>query len=656
MKTVAIVQARMGSTRLPGKVLMDLGGHPVLQWVVEGCRAAHQVDDTWIATSTLAADDAVAEFAAKQGASCWRGSESDVLQRVFDCAVAAEADVVVRITGDCPFIDPAVIDMVVMLLHRAGPDVAYAYNTDLSTSQWPDGLDVQVIRMAALGTARALATRESDRDGVCQFTQRNRHWFPAVNLPCPIPGIGYERWVLDTQADLEFCRKLVTVGGFEPFESFRPSYIDILAVLKDMDIRYANVVRNERFLDAMATEYVKCRSTINSCRILDDRANKVMPYAAGTYSKSWVAWGRDAPLFISHGDAGLVFDVDGNDYVDLTGGLGSVVIGYRDPKVDSAIRKQMDSLISSPMGTEIEVALCERLAKLLPGDNMVVLGKNGSDVCSAAVRIARAFTGRDKIVIARDGYHGWHDWALVDTNRRYGIPDDLHILRATEDGTIYSNSKEVAAIILEPDSETLPTTRKWCEENGILLIFDETMTGLRYPDLFAGKHFGATPDLTCIGKALGNGMPISALVGRKEIMQRFAPNDAPNAFYSGTFFGETLSIAAAHAVLEHLQGGHKLAETSYLLHSMAEEHAREYFTVSSPPINRLTFLSPDVANKFRYEMAQAGVLIYASNLAMLNHTSADLTRVEKAYATTCRKLANGTARGYDVPPSNIMRR
>jgi glutamate-1-semialdehyde 2,1-aminomutase/spore coat polysaccharide biosynthesis protein SpsF len=203
MKTVAIVIARMGSTRLPGKVLMPLRGSPVLAWVIVAAEAAPGVDEVWVATSTQVRDDKVEAWCIEQGVNCFRGSETDVLGRFTCCARAAGADVVVRLTGDCPFLDPQVIGAVIRLRQQTG--AAYASNVNPPT--WPDGLDCECFTREALEAANAEAWRPLDRDTVTQWIIRNRSRFPAANLTCPVP-LERERWVVDTSEDYRFCNEI----------------------------------------------------------------------------------------------------------------------------------------------------------------------------------------------------------------------------------------------------------------------------------------------------------------------------------------------------------------------------------------------------------------------------------------------------------------
>src|SRR6266478_6182636 len=199
MKAVAIVQARMGSTRLPGKVLMPLGGHPVLEWCVRAARSAPGVDEVWVATTTLDADDAIVKW-------------------------CDEIDVNVRLTGDCPFLDPQVIGAVVRLQKSTGAH----YVSNVSPRTYPDGLDVEAFTLIALVFAHTHATRPIDRDCVTTFIERNRSRLRAETVINPIPGLQDERWVLDTKADYNFCQNIVS---YWPWENGPPTQLDILGIL-----------------------------------------------------------------------------------------------------------------------------------------------------------------------------------------------------------------------------------------------------------------------------------------------------------------------------------------------------------------------------------------------------------------------------------------
>ena len=291
------------------------------------------------------------------------------------------------------------------------------------------------------------------------------------------------------------------------------------------------------------------------------KASAVIPLASQTFSKSYLQYikGR-APLFITRGQGAKVWDVDGNEYVDFINGLLCVVLGYCYPAVDQAIVKQLKNGISFSLPSPLEYELAQMLIKIIPCAEMVRFGKNGSDVTSGAIRLARAVTGRDEIAVC--GYHGWHDWYIGSTARNLGVPKSTRRLTHKFEYNnleslkmIFKKRKgKLAAVIMEPMNYVEPKgnflqqVKSLAHQNGALLIFDEIITGFRYHLGGAQKLFGVTPDLATFGKSMANGMPIAALVGKKKYMKK-----VEDIFYSFTFGGETLSIAAAIATIKEMK-------------------------------------------------------------------------------------------------------
>jgi glutamate-1-semialdehyde 2,1-aminomutase len=290
------------------------------------------------------------------------------------------------------------------------------------------------------------------------------------------------------------------------------------------------------------------------------RALETIPLGSQTFSKSYLQYVRGAmPQFLLRGDGCRVEDVDGNRYVDYVLGLLPLVLGYRDPDVDAAILRQLESGITFSLPTALEADLAERLVRLIPCAEKVRFGKNGSDATSAAIRLARAHTGRDKVLVC--GYHGWHDWYIGATSRRIGIPQAVCDLTETFPynrpdvvaDLLVRHPDSYAAVIIEPTGVEAPAPgflarlRELTARSGVVLVFDEIITGFRIHLGGAQAEYGVTPDLACFGKALGNGTPISAIVGRREIM-----DDMYEIFFSGTFGGEALSLAASIATIDKL--------------------------------------------------------------------------------------------------------
>jgi glutamate-1-semialdehyde 2,1-aminomutase/spore coat polysaccharide biosynthesis protein SpsF len=627
---------------------MDLGGHPVLAWCIRAAKAAPGVDEVWVATSTLPADDEIC--CAGLGVPIFRGSETDVLGRFIGAGIAANVahgDIVLRLTGDCPFLDPEVIGGVVRLMKNSGA----AFCTNVSPRTYPDGLDVQAMSALALGIANAEATRPLDRDGVCTWIERNRSRFSAETLINPIPGMEKERWVLDTENDLTFCREIVTHWQWERGP---PSMLDILRILdrwpemRDVNRHHS---MNERYFDALAEEPIYERTYTRS-QAQFEKARKIIPLAAQTFSKSHLQYPQPSPLFLSHGQGGLAWDIDGNEYVDLVSALLPTILGARDPDVDAAIRRQLCSGISFTLATELEAELAETLCRLIPCAEAVRFGKTGTDVTSAAIRLARAFTARDKILIC-GGYHGWADWSV---ERNLGVPEDVRKLttRVSFGDIPCPDISQYAAVIIEPESGTyLQWLRDACDKTGTVLIFDEVITGFRFDLGGAQKLFGVTPDLATFGKAMANGMPLSAIVGRRDIMARMEPPD--NIFYSGTMFGETLSLAAGIATIKKLERdqviprlwstGSDLALKVQCL--ISDKYKLDGFIKisGSAPFVRLQFHDDKIAALFRREMIASGTLITASHNICSAHRGTEMTRILKSYDHTLSILRDAIDKG-----------
>lgn len=292
------------------------------------------------------------------------------------------------------------------------------------------------------------------------------------------------------------------------------------------------------------------------------KAKELIPTASQTYSKSYMYFCEGAaPAFMERGNGARVWDVDGNEYVDFVLGLGAITVGYNNPTVNAAIKRQLAKGISFSQPSPVEVELALKLTQIIPCAQMVKLVKNGSDATSAAVKLARAHTGRDMVLCS--GYHGTGDWYIGTTTNSRGVPEGVKKFTATFKYNDIEGLKavfakypgQVAAVILEPMQGDGPAPgylealRQLTHENGALLIFDEVVSGFRMGIGGAQGHFKVTPDLSAFGKGMGNGMSISALVGRRDVMKLIDEG----VFISSTFGGEALAIAASLAAIGLLE-------------------------------------------------------------------------------------------------------
>ena len=291
-----------------------------------------------------------------------------------------------------------------------------------------------------------------------------------------------------------------------------------------------------------------------------ERALKIIPLGSQTFSKSKSAlpWGV-SPFYADRAKGSRFWDVDGNEFIDFVNGLCCITLGHRDSDIDAAVLRQMESGIIFSLPHRLEMELAELLVEHIPCAEMVRFSKNGTDATSGAIRLARACTGRERVAVC--GYHGWQDWYIGSTTRDLGVPKSVKMLTHqflyndldSLESLLHAHPNEFAAIILEPMNVSPPQegflegVRSLASEYGALLVFDETITGFRYHIGGAQAYFGVTPDLATFGKGIANGYPLSALVGRACYMTR-----VEEIFFSGTFGGETLSLAAGKAVLKKL--------------------------------------------------------------------------------------------------------
>jgi glutamate-1-semialdehyde 2,1-aminomutase/spore coat polysaccharide biosynthesis protein SpsF len=549
MKKVAIIQARMGASRFPGKVLELLDSKPVLEWVVDAALLIPTIDQVIVATSDSKIDQPIVEWCTQNKVAVFRGSESDVLSRFYDAAKEHKADVVVRITADCPLLDANIAGQVLYFVSSQGAD----YASNVLPATWPDGLDCEAFTMGALEEAHKKAMRQSDREHVTSYIYNNQYKFKVTNVPAALPGLQKHRWTIDTKEDLEFVEKLVmhtrpNATTYDYLETLKNNHHLVQPVYK----------RNEGFDKSLQNETVEC-TNFQKSKILLNRALKTIPLGSQTFSKSYIQYPENtSPMFLTHGEGSHVWDVDGNEYIDLVSGLLPNVLGYNDVDVNYAISTQLQKGLSFSLSTELEIQLAEKLCEIIPSAEKVRFAKNGTDVTSAAIRLARAFTGRDKVMLC--GYHGWQDWSIGTTTRNRGVPkavSELSVAVPYNDLNRIEEllkSEEFAGLIMEPCNSSVPydgylqSVKDLCEKYGSLFIFDEVITGFRFALGGAQEYFNITPHLSCFGKAMGNGMPISAIVGRDDIMR-----EMEEIFFSGTFGGETLSLAASLATIEKIQ-------------------------------------------------------------------------------------------------------
>lgn len=371
-----------------------------------------------------------------------------------------------------------------------------------------------------------------------------------------------------------------------------------------------------------------------------------------------------APKYLVRGAGARCWDVDGNQYLDYSMGVGPVSLGYAHPEVDEAIRRQLGDGITFSLMHPLEVEVSELLADVIPCAESVRFGKTGAEATSAAVRTARAYTGRDRVLTC--GYHGWHDWYIGTLPRDAGVPQAVKDLVSTfsyNDLASLERSLDetVAAVILEPMTFEHPQPGflegvvELAHRHGAVVVFDEIWTGFRWALGGAQERYQVTPDLTTVSKGMGNGVPISALVGRRDIMAVLETD----AFFFSTFGGETLALAATRATIEVMRRDRvpeRIAEVGALLqqgyHKLTQKLGLDGVTsCDGYPARTVVSFSAEVADPLlqkslvSQELIRQGILWQGFHTISAAHTEADVEITLAAYEAALGLLAEALEAG-----------
>ncbi len=554
MTTLAIVQARMGSVRFPAKVMAKVHERPLIEILLERLSRANQVDKIIIATTDQSVDDVLASHCTQLGYGVYRGSETDVLDRYYQAALTENPDTIVRVTGDCPLIDPHLVDDIVADFMQSDAD--YVSNTSPAT--YPDGLDVEVFSFSSLAIAWRDGHAERYREHVTPYLRESGNF--KTRNQTGLVDHSMQRWTVDEPEDLEVVENVL--NHFHPRTDFGwQDVIELTANHPELFMANKMHIRNEG-------------AAMGTGQKLWKRAKKVIPGGNMLLSKRAEMFLPDQwPAYFSKAKGCTVWDLDDNAYADMSiMGIGTNTLGYGHPEVDAAVAQVVANGNMATFNAPEEVYLAEKLVALHPWADMARFARSGGEANAIAIRIARAASGKDKVAFC--GYHGWHDWYLAanlgdDKNlaghllpglEPKGVPQDLS-------GSVlpfnYNRFDELEALVADhdvgvikmevsrndgPKAGFLQKVRDLATANGIVLIFDECTSGFR--ETFGGLHkkYGVEPDLAVFGKAMGNGYAITAVIGRRDVMEA-----AQSTFISSTFWTERIGPSAALKTLEVME-------------------------------------------------------------------------------------------------------
>ncbi len=551
-KNLAIIQARLGSTRFKKKILKKIGNKTLIEFLYQRISESKYIDKTIIATTNSKVDDELCEILRKKNINFIRGSENNVLKRFYDASKKIKSNYIIRICGDCPLID---IDIVNKLLLRANfKNLDYISNTIKPT--FPDGLDVEIFKSKVLNNAYKYASKKFDKEHVTPFIIRNSK--RKENFSYKVDLSNY-RLTIDEPVDYK-----VIIKAYNLLKNKKISINNIYKIIiknKNLFKLNENLKRNEG-------------SSMNKGQKLWKKAKNLIPGGNMLLSKRPEMFLPDKwPTYYSKSKDCYVWSLDNKKFCDLsTMSVGTNILGYSNKKINKAVIKSIDRGNMSSLNCPEEVELADKLISMHPWFDMVRFAKTGGESNAIAIRIARAYSGKDNVAIC--GYHGWHDWYL-SANIKSKNKLNTHLLPGLSTigvprklaNTVfpfeYNNFQEFKKICeknkigvvkmevfrnFEPKNNFLKKIREFCTKKKIVLIFDECTSGFR--NSFGGLHknYKVKPDICILGKSLGNGFPITAVLGKKSIM-----NKAQNTFISSTFWTERTGFVAALKTLELME-------------------------------------------------------------------------------------------------------
>jgi glutamate-1-semialdehyde 2,1-aminomutase len=678
---LAILQARVSSSRLPGKVLKPIMGQPMLALQVERVLHAKKIDQLIVATSTDPSDDELETLCREINIPCYRGSLNDVLDRFYHAAQTWKPKHVIRLTGDCPLTDPGVIDDVIAFYLNGD----YDYASNAIDPTFPDGLDVEIFRFSVLAEAWNEACLPSQREHVTPFIHQQPDRYRIGHYK-NTEDISYLRWTVDEVQDFDLINKI-----YEELYPIKPNFrmADILNLLHHrlewMTIN-KQFERNEGFLKSLhedRRDETMERLNLEKSIALQEHAKKRIPGLSQLLSKrsdqfSYGVW----PGYFSRAKGVEIWDLDDNHYIDMSiGGIGANVLGYADPDVDRAVREAIDKGTSASLNCPEEVELADFLCELHPWAEKVRFARTGGESMAIAVRIARTFTGRDKIAFC--GYHGWHDWYLsanIGTENALGehlisgldpagvpkalrgtsFPFRYNQLKELE-AILESNKNEIAAIVMEPLRNEWPTpdfikgVRALATATGAILVIDEVSAAFRMNTGGAHLVLGIDPDMAVFSKALGNGYPMAAIIGKNAVMDA-----AQKSFISSTYWTERIGPVAALAMLKkHRQFdvGKHLMKIGQMVQdgwrTLFAKHGLSVHIDGIPPMGHFNFEHEKalvMKALFIQSMLEKGFLVTTGFYAMFahqeEHVKAYLDAVDQVLPFLHEALRSGHPESY----------
>ncbi len=553
-KIYALIQARMKSTRLPGKILKKINGKESIIFMVDRLKKCKNIEDIIIIIPREKTDDKLYNFLKKKKLKVYRGSENDVLDRFYSCAKKFSIKHILRLTSDCPFIDPILVDKITNAYKKGN----YDYVSNIIFRTFPDGMDTEIFSYKSLSFARNNLNNSFDREHVTKYFLRSDQ-VKKKNIFFGKKNYQNIRLTLDYKEDLELLNKLSKKLGQNIGLKNIISYYKKNKKIFDINKKFIKEIQSLK-LNSGQLKWSEAKKYIAGGNMLfSKRPDRFLP-------ELW-------PAYFKKANGCNIYDLDNKKYIDMTiMGVGTNILGYANKLVDNAVSNRIKKGNMTTLNCVEEVDLAKKLIQIHPWADKARFARSGGEANSIAIRLARASTQRQNIAFC--GYHGWHDWYLA-TNLKSKKNLNDHLLEGLKIGGVsnklkdtifpfrYNDFKNLKKIVRKnnigiikmevvrdstPKDNFLKKVRKLADEKKIILIFDECTSGFR--ECFGGIHkkYNVEPDLLMLGKALGNGYPITAVLGTKKIMQSIN-----KTFISSTFWTDSSGPTAALKTLEIME-------------------------------------------------------------------------------------------------------
>lgn len=679
MRVGILITARMGSKRLANKHLLKLAGRPAMSWLIE--RIVKEFDleimsgntALWIATGNAKHNAGFSKLAVGTPAQIFFGSDDNIPLRHLELAQAHGLDTLLSVDGDDIFCAPEAMRSVYDALMRGARLV--------KTSGLPLGMNASGYAIPVLGQAVQRANAEVLETGWGRIFG-DSSWQEIV-IPCPDSELI--RATLDYPEDMDFFYHCVRS-------------IPDWARISTQELVRAIVSRGFHRLNASVTEqywenfnmgvYSEQRGAATSVKSYRERLHAVIPGGAHTYSRGDDQYPANAPPILERAKGTTVWTPGGERFLDYGMALRAVSIGYSEPEINEAAIRGLEAGNNLTRASTIELAAAERLVAMIDSVDMVKFTKNGSTATSAAVKLARAYTGRDLVArCAQHPFFSYDDWFIGSTSMPKGVP--LRIIEQTKvftyndigslDRLIAEYPDQIACVILEPASTDTPAifetgdgqrrnylqqVEAVCRKHGIVFILDEMITGFRWHLKGAQHVYGVSPDLCTFGKAMANGFSVAAVAGRRELME-LGSIDKPGQerlFLLSTTHGAEMSGLAAfiatmdfmekNAVIDHLwRYGEQLiaAINAEAKRVKIDKHIFAAGPTVSPYYATVTTVGGpwfELRTLFAQEMIKQGVLFPWIALSY-RHGDDELVKTREALAHAMGVCARAISEGID---------